>query len=177
MSFIFLSDLFLEARAEILKKFRWFFGPFEINWPLTCFSFSVEFVIYEILWCSKKSPFESFFLLENSSAFSSSACFSLKPRTSILCTNVLSYNNQPVRQKFRPSINISTNHKPFLIYPVMRLLEIFALLSSPAKSSDNIWKTSNKMAFLKPRFLVCAQSYFRTSKSESQYQVQVVHLR
>ena len=23
----FWSDLFLEARAEILKKFRWYFGP------------------------------------------------------------------------------------------------------------------------------------------------------
>ena len=94
-------DLFLEARAEILKKFRWFFGPFEINWPLTCFSFSVEFVIYEILWCSKKSPFESFFPLENSSAFSSSACFSFKPRTSILRPSVLSYYNQSVQQKFK----------------------------------------------------------------------------
>ena len=76
-------------------------SPFEINWPLTCFSFSVEFVIYEILWCSKKSPFESFFPLENSSAFSSSACFSFKPRTSILRPNVLSYYNQSVQQKFK----------------------------------------------------------------------------
>ena len=25
----FWFDLFLEARAEILKKFRWFFGQFE----------------------------------------------------------------------------------------------------------------------------------------------------
>ena len=37
----FWFDLFLEARAEILEKIHWFFGPnddtkksFEINWPL-----------------------------------------------------------------------------------------------------------------------------------------------
>ena len=27
MPLFFWSNLFLEARAEILKKFRWFFGP------------------------------------------------------------------------------------------------------------------------------------------------------